>query len=282
MPDDVTYPATDPAAPPRPAIGERRHAAALRIAADALAARAEQAGLQATVPTCPAWQVADLVAHQGIVHRWAAGNLRQDVPPTPSRRDVLRTVPPADLLDWFTAGVAELEEALATADPDVPAPTFLKDAPAPRAFWARRQAHETTIHATDALAAVLGRRPRADEVAIDPGLALDGVDELLTGFITRGRSPLCEVAATVRIAVVPDGAPAAGVGPLAWVLEVGPDAIVTRRTTPRAAPEGADAVLRGSAVQLYTGLWNRGDEVVEEGGRGLLPLWAQSVRVSWR
>ena len=267
---------------PRPAVTEATHAGAVRASADALAARAARAGLEARVPTCPRWRVANLVAHQGMVHRWAASNLRQDGERIPSMSEILRVVPPAELLDWFSAGVEELLSALTTADADVRAMVFLRDAPAPRAFWARRQAHETTVHATDALAAVLDRLPRADEVDVDPLLALDGVDELLAGFVTRGRSRFCEVAAPVRLAVVPDDAPAPDDdGPLAWVLDVTEDAITTRRTTPDDACAAADAVFRGTPAQLYLGLWNRGDEVVEEGERGLLPAWAQSVRISW-
>ena len=72
---------------------------------------------------------------------------------------------------------------------------FLRDSPAPREFWARRQAHETTIHRADAVAAGLGRRPRSAELDLDPAFAVDGLDELLTGFL-RGAVPGC--AATTR------------------------------------------------------------------------------------
>ncbi len=68
--------------------------------------------------------------------------------------------------------------------------TFLKDAPAPREFWARRQAHETTIHMVDAQSALLGRVPSTDEAGISSAFAADGLDELLRGFFTRGKSKL--------------------------------------------------------------------------------------------
>ena len=42
----------------------------------------------------------------------------------------------------------------------------------------------------DALAAVLGRQPTASEADIAPAVAIDGIDELLRGFFTRGRSKL--------------------------------------------------------------------------------------------
>ena len=67
---------------------------------------------------------------------------------------------------------------------------FLNDAPGPRAFWARRQCHETTIHSVDALAAALGRYPTSADTAIDPAVAVDGIDELLAGFMTRNKSRL--------------------------------------------------------------------------------------------
>lgn len=272
----ITEPGPTDAAPARPAFPYPAHLAAVRVAADALLTHATAAGLDAAVPTCPEWHVADLVAHQGMVHRWTAANLRLDPTPVPSEAEVLATVPRADLLAWFAAGVAELEAAFATADPEVPALVFLDDAPPPRDFWARRQAHETGVHAVDALAARLGRRPTADEAGEPRDLAVDGVDELLTGFVTRGRNGLCGDEA-FRVAVVPDDA---GPGGLAWLLDVQPEGIRTTRTTPDAA-QGADAVFRGTAAQLHLGLWNRGDEVRVEGRSELLDRWAERVQITW-
>ncbi len=47
---------------------------AIRTNATALVDAADAAGLDAPVPTCPEWTVADLLGHIGRVHRWAAGN----------------------------------------------------------------------------------------------------------------------------------------------------------------------------------------------------------------
>ncbi|GEN81012.1 maleylpyruvate isomerase N-terminal domain-containing protein [Actinotalea fermentans] len=278
-----TSPATPaPAAPAattpsRPAFPFGAHLAAVRTAADALLADAAAAGLDASVPTCPGWRVANVVAHQGMVHRWTTANLRLDPTPVPTEAEILATVPHADLLAWFAAGITEMAAAFAAADPDVAALVFLDDAPPPRDFWARRQAHETGMHAVDVLAARLGRRPTAVEAAIPRDLALDGLDELLTGFVTRGRNGLCDAEAT-SIAVVPDDAlPAA---PLAWFLEVLPEGIRTMRTTPERTP-AADAVFRGTAAQLHLGLWNRGDEVRVDGRADLLARWAERVQITW-
>ena len=52
------------------------HLEALVRRGAALGEAAAAAGLEAKVPTCPAWDVTDLLLHQGMVHRWAAANLR--------------------------------------------------------------------------------------------------------------------------------------------------------------------------------------------------------------
>ena len=91
------------------------------------------------------------------------------------------------MLGWFDDGATALLQAIVDAPDDLDALVFLKDAPPPRLFWARRQCHETTIHAVDALGARLGRPARADETWIRPAIALDGIDELLVGFVTRRR-----------------------------------------------------------------------------------------------
>jgi uncharacterized protein (TIGR03083 family) len=239
-------------------------------AAAELASRAATADLDAPVHSCPGWSVADLVAHQGMVHRWAAAQLRLDETPVPSHPEFLASVPPDRLLHWFADGVRELTETLRTVDPDVPALVFLRDAPRPAHFWARRQAHETTVHSVDALSAVLGRLPTAAEAGLDPDLALDGIDELLTGFFPRGRSKLAGLA-PLTLAVVP------GHAPRAWTVRVDGE----RLTTVREHRSDADATFAGTAVQLYLGLWNRGTEITATGRPGTLEAWREVQRVSW-
>ncbi|MFE9201196.1 maleylpyruvate isomerase N-terminal domain-containing protein [Micromonospora sp. NPDC007230] len=88
----------------------------------------------------------------------------------------------ADLVRWYYDGLAALVETLCTTADDAPAMVFLRDAPAPRRSWARRQAHETTIHGVDAISAVqypdplepTGRRARAERqlrVKVSAGFA---------------------------------------------------------------------------------------------------------------
>src|ERR1019366_10224384 len=79
-----------------------------------------------------------------------------------------------DLFRAYRSAHAVLVEALVAAPPDLRCWTFLP-APSPLAFWARRQAHETTIHRVDA---ELASGPVAP---VTPEFAADGLDELLFG-----------------------------------------------------------------------------------------------------
>jgi uncharacterized protein (TIGR03083 family) len=239
-----------------------RHGAALREAAAA-------AGLDAKVPTCPAWDVSDLVVHQGMVHRWAAANLRGDSGhDTAASQAEARAAP--SLLDWYSQGLAALAGTLRATAEDAKAMVFLKDAPPPRRFWARRQAHETTVHSVDAVAARHQRWPAASEVDVDPELAADGVDELLMGFITRGKGRLhAAEPCSVLVRTTDTGH--------AWTLRIGEGPIVT---TPggTARPQ---AVLSGTAVQLYLSLWNRADEITVDGRADFLEQWRKEIRIRW-
>ena len=81
--------------------------------------------------------------------------------------------------------------------------TFLKQAPPARAFWARRQCHETTVHALDALSALEASAPRAPTTSGSPTRSrVDGVDELLVGFWQRRtKGPRSETPYTATVSV---------------------------------------------------------------------------------
>jgi uncharacterized protein (TIGR03083 family) len=246
------------------------HLAAVERSGSQLAAHAREAGLDAKVPTCPSWSVADLVAHQAMVHRWSAAHIRGSDPEVePSATQILEAE--SDLLAFYDEGLTRLVLALRDAPPDLEALTFLKDAPAPREFWARRQAHETTIHMVDAHSALLGRLPSTDETGMDAELAADGLDELLRGFFTRGKSKLFDGKPFV-VVVAP------GDVDRTWVMRV------DERLTVDAGDDDvddADARLTGSAASLYLALWNRGDDIDEQGRIDVLARWHETQRVTW-
>jgi uncharacterized protein (TIGR03083 family) len=248
-----------------------RHLEVIERSAAALIDRAEAAGLDASVPTCPAWTARKLVAHQAMVHRWAAGNVT-GVEFTRNQTQIHDEE--VDLAAYFRAGATELLDALRSAPDDLQAMVFLKDAPPPRRFWARRQAHETTIHAVDALAASLGRMPRAEEcvaaLPIDDEVAVDGIDELLCGFLPRGR-PKLAVDEPFVLTVEPTDSDRA------WTLRVETESMATEA----GVAESSDATFTGTTAALYLGLWNRGDEVVQHGSADVLARWRKVQRVTW-
>jgi uncharacterized protein (TIGR03083 family) len=245
------------------------HLEGLRASLVALVRSAERAGLKAPVPTTPDWDVRRLVAHQGMVHRWAAGIVRgEDVDVAGVEREG-REAP--DPLEWLRDGAIELVSAVSAAPDDLDALVFLAAAPPPRQFWARRQCHETTIHAVDALSAQLGRYPRAADAGwITAPVALDGIDELLAGFLPRPVSRL-RADEPQRIVVRPEGSETA------WVVDVSSAPPVTTTCAAGDAPE-ADVLLEGDPVALYLTLWNRSDEVAPTDG---WDLWTDSAQVRW-
>jgi len=245
------------------------HLTALRGAGETLRAAAAGAGLAAKVPTCPAWSVTDLVTHQGMVHRWAAANLRGDKDHATDDSEAAAAAAP-DLLAWFSEGLDALIDTITATADDVQALVFLKDAPPPRRFWARRQAHETTMHAVDAASARLGRWPTAAEVTIETSVAVDGIDELLMGFITRGKGKLHTEQPTTLLVRAEDTGDE-------WTVQLSDGPMVT---APGATGD-ADAVFSGTAAQLYLGLWNRSDDFTTTGRADLVDQWRRSIRVRW-
>jgi uncharacterized protein (TIGR03083 family) len=250
-------------------LGLDDHLAGLARSGAALHDAAAAAGLATKVPTCPAWDVSQLVTHQGIVHRWAAANLRGEADHDTSA-SAAQAKAAQDLLAWYAEGLDSLIQTVRATPADAQAKVFLKDAPPPRRFWARRQCHETAIHGVDALSATRGRWPAAAEADIDPLLAADGIDELLTGFITRGQGKLHAAEPyTIGVQTTDTGH--------AWTVRVSDGPIVT--TVGQAAQP--DVVFSGTAGQLYLSLWNRADEITADGRPGVVEQWRSLVRVSW-
>jgi uncharacterized protein (TIGR03083 family) len=144
-------------------------------AAADFAAMLDSGDLDAPVPGCPGWQLADLAHHLGGVHRCARSAI---VDGRPGQETLDAPTERAALAAWFRVGAAALADVLRTTDPATPCWTF---GPKPRtaAFWLRRQAHETALHTYDA-AASQGR-----SMTLEPALALDGIDEIVTMFLPR-------------------------------------------------------------------------------------------------
>lgn len=143
--------------------------AAVRREGEQLLAAAGQ-GLDEWVPSCEEWNVEALVEHvasvynnvvQLVTRRLTTPNWDKDPVPDGEPLEVLR-----DLLD-------DLVEGLGECDPDTPVWNWASGSDDVAAFWARRMAHESSVHRFDAQVAHGIAQP------IDAELAADGLDELI-------------------------------------------------------------------------------------------------------
>jgi len=150
-------------------VEHSEHIDVIRDESRALVAAAESAGLDARVPSCPDWAVADLLGHQGTVQRWAAGIVEARATEARFPADVGRPSDPAALPDWVRAGSAHLVDVLTSTPSDAELWTFA--GPGAAAFWFRRQAQEVALHRVDAELAAGTRSP------LDAALARDAIDE---------------------------------------------------------------------------------------------------------
>ena len=132
--------------------------------------------LTTPVPTCGDWSLADLVWHLAEVQAfWChiIGN-RPAGPDTYDRPDR-----PADaaLADLLADRCLRLTDALADADPADHAWSWADEQTV--GFTVRRQSHEALVHHVDGLIAVGAPIPQ-----VEPALAADGVDELVTVMLS--------------------------------------------------------------------------------------------------
>ncbi len=228
-----------------------------------LATAAEEAGIDAKVPTCPEWQVRDLLRHTGLVHRWAAAFVAEGHTSYHPADDGLPDLDGAELVAWFREGHRFLVDTLSSAAPDVRCWHFLP-APSPLAFWARRQAHETTVHRIDAESA-RGGAP----TGIGTDFAVDGIDELLRGFHARPKSRVrSEEPRILRVR-------ATDADDAVWTVRLSAEPPATERDD----TGEADCEVTGPAAQLYLSLWNRRPYPDVTGDTSVAALWRERSAV---
>lgn len=217
-----------------------RYLTVLRESGTLLADAAEDRP-HAHVPTCPEWNVADLVWHVGETHHFwrsiASGEIKDH------NDGYVRPERPKDedLLPWYREGLAQTLTALTELDPEAPRWTWApqKDG----AFIQRRMAHETAVHAWDVLNAIGSRAPLPADVAAD------GVDEFLTFFLG-----LAEMLGLPRDSVGPVGTvllTATDTGHAWSVDHTGQHWRVSRTVT------RSSTAVEGTASDLLLALWRR-------------------------
>lgn len=235
------------------------------------AAASVEGMLHAPVPPCPDWTGRDLVRHLGGVHRWATGVVAgpRTEPWDVDLDDVVGEWPDdGALVAWFQEGCDALVAALRAAPADLDCWTFLR-APTPLTMWSRRQMHETTVHRVDAelAAGVPVTRPEGT-------VAADGIDELLTCFITRRAGRLRADRPCSLVVRCPDA-------DREWVVHIGAGPVVTDVVPP--GDGHGDCVAEGPAADAYLALWNRAPLSTLEvaGDAAVLELFVDKVRVRW-
>ena len=214
------------------------HTYAAHLRADGKAMTAAATGnLDNVVPSCPDWNMADLVRHTGEVHRFWDAIARQGLQdPSAVESDL---GPERDqLVDWFTAGVGELADLLEHADGSQAAWTWSDQNDV--AFIQRRMAQETAVHRWDAQAAAGAPQP------IDAELAVDGIDEFLDVFLAHPEMKARHAEGSESVHLHCTDAPGE------WLIAVAGGELAVRREHGK-----GDAAVRAPASDLLLLLWRR-------------------------
>lgn len=196
--------------------------------------------LHRPVPSCPGWDVAEVIRHTAGVYASKVATLRLGRRPEPGE---WRAEPPQgdQLVAWFRSTLKALLDELIEHDPDDAAWSWWPPDQTV-GFWYRRMALETVVHRVDVEMAVNQVTP------VDEALAADGVDEVLTVFLTtRGqREPAART-----------GAVGVATGERRWSVHLDSDGVRVDED----AADGLPARLRGPAGRLLLYLWGRGSLV---------------------
>jgi uncharacterized protein (TIGR03083 family) len=200
--------------------------------------------LDAAVPTCPGWTVADLSRHVGQVYLHKTLSMRTGTEPDPWPPARLADEEPLALLDRT---YAELLDEFAAREPADPARTWY--APDPTVgFWIRRMAQETVIHRIDAELA--GGQPVAP---VPADLAVDGIDELLKVFVAYNVAEWGDYFTDV-LAGSPGRTYTVRTDGAAWRVRTGPGLFTV---ADGAGDDAPDVIVSGPPTALLRRLWNR-------------------------
>jgi len=228
------------------------------------------ADLSATVPTCPEWSLEQLVRHTGGALRWVELIVRTRAQEeVPDDQVPLGEGPEdADGLDAWLAETGEMLVAtLREAGPDAKVWSW---AGIPTSgFWARRMAHELTVHRADATLAA------GQPYEVAPEVAADAIDEWLQivefAMRTMPHDETRELKGPGRSIHLhaTDGTPELNAE---WIVELTDDVIVWRR-----GHEKATVALRGPLTAVLLAFYRRlpldSPELEVLGERELLEFW---------
>lgn len=143
---------------------------------DLLRMQIRDADMTASVPTCPGWNLGQLLRHLGGAHRAIEKFVRTQADRGPDDngwRDLsaYTNENPAVLDEWLAEGAALLADSLRKAGSESSAFNPVPGGVQTTVFSARRMTHETVIHRSDATLAI------GEAFNVAPDIAVDAIDE---------------------------------------------------------------------------------------------------------
>ena len=239
--------------------------------------------MDAPVPSCPGWTVADVVRHSVLMYTGATERLRpQGTPFTGGPvgaggaigESGTSGIKKGDLLDTYTRAHEELAGVMARRDPLDPIETTSLDSAAPAegagpepgtaGFLFRSMAREAAVHRADIEMAVGTPGP------LDARLALDGIDEVLTVLLPAHYDGRARDGATGRTIGVHSNHHH-------WRLTMHRSGVTLSREA-----GFADAAVTGEPAELLLYLWGRrpGTVLSRTGDRTVLAAFRRRLAAS--
>lgn len=171
--------------------------AAIRRDSDRFYAVADSADPERPVPSCPNWNIADLVCHLGEVH-WFWGTDVESRATGPASIEADKPPRPTDypeLVAWGRAQADRMLDLLERTDDDVAVWTWaLADDDHNVGFIRRHQVQEAAVHRWDIEQATTG-----SPGPIEAGVAADSIDEMLAITLPWGVRADKPLAGTVHL-----------------------------------------------------------------------------------
>jgi uncharacterized protein (TIGR03083 family) len=204
-------------------------------------------GLKEPVPSCPGWDVAEVVWHTAVVFEHKVRVMADNAWPDPW--------PPADFddrdeLTFLRQAKDDLFEEFSRHDIGEETTTFGSDSTV--GFWARRMALEAAVHRYDAELA------HSDPTPVAHDLAVDGVDEVLRVMLA---GPWWSERVDTQHPV--DAVVAVQAAEEAWSCDVRQRSV----TVSDGADAAVAATVQGEPEHVFLWLWGRvPDSVVRTGG----------------
>lgn len=218
---------------------QRDYLRALRRETDAILEVA-RFGLEAAVPSCPGWQVGDVVAHVGQAMNWMSEivETRAQAPIWSQPNDHGFDWRAPGTLDWFVGSRDRFLAVSEAADPEEPVWSWTGDNRV--LFWLRLEAMEAALHRWDAQGA------RGEREDIDRELAADVVGATIGWFLPARR----------RRSTLPDRGERylfdQTDGPGRWSVRFADGTVM-----PGEGSEEADATAAGTASDILLFIWGR-------------------------